>query len=136
MRTEVIDAICVDLENTRQFKKVYKNIIPVWTDIKEFPAIAIVYESDTVNRENLTNSKAFISANIPIYIYNKQRGSNTEDNLSDLVEVTQGVIEANTYIKTNCVEGMITSFKRDGGLLMPYSIAQLQLQIRYIKRLV
>jgi hypothetical protein len=136
MRIEVIDAICTDLEKTRKFKKIFKNSIPVWTDIKEFPAIAVVYESDTANRENLTNSKAFISANLPIYIYNKQRGSDTDDNLSDLVEVAQGVIEANTYVKTNCVEGMITSFKRDGGLLLPYSIAQLLLQIKYIKRLV
>lgn len=136
MRIEVIDAICTDLEKTKKFKKVYKNTIPIWTDIKEFPAIALVYEKDVASRENLTNSKAFISADIPVYIYNKQRGSDTSDNLSDLVETAQGVIEANNFVRTECVEGMITSFKRDGGSLMPYSIAQLLLQIRYIKRLV
>jgi len=136
MRIEIIDSIITDLERTKKFKKIFKNSIPVWTDVKDFPSIGVVYESEMTERHNLNNAKAMILATIPIYIYNKQRGSDVEDNLSELVEIVQKVIETNTLLKTKTIEAMVTDFKRDGGMLMPYSVAQLILKVKYIKSLV
>jgi hypothetical protein len=136
MRIEIIESLIADLERTKKFRKIYKNTIPMWNEVKDFPAVGVVYESDQMDRSNLVNSKAFTLATIPIFVYNKQRGSDVEDNLSELVEVVQKVVESNQLLKTQTIEAMITDFKRDGGMLMPYSVAQLILKVKYIKRLV
>lgn len=133
MRIEIVDALVDDIERTRKFRRVMKNNIPVWSEVKDFPAIGIVYESDMIDRANLVNHKTFVLATIPIYIYNKQKGSDVEDNLSELVEVVQKVVETNTFLRNSTIEAMVTDFKRDGGMLMPYSVAQMILKVKYIK---
>lgn len=135
MRIEIIESIIADLERTKKFRKIYKNDIPLWSEVKDFPAVGIVYESDKTERANLTNGKVFVLATIPIYIYNKQRGTDPNDNLSEFVEVVQSVIEKNEFLKCNTVDAMIVDFKRDGGMLKPYSVAQLILKTKYIKPL-
>lgn len=135
MRIEIINSVVEDLERTKKFKRIYGNNIPMWTDVKDFPTVALVYESDMMDRDNLVNSKAIVNAIIPVYIYNKQRTSDYEDNLSELVELVQKTIENNVFLRTNTIESIITDFKRDGGMLHPYSVAQLNLKVKYIKRL-
>lgn len=135
MRIEIIDNIVKDLEQTRKFRKIYKNTIPMWTDVKDFPAVGIVYEADQMDRENLVNSKAYVVAKIPICVYNKQKASDFDDNLSEYVEIVQKVVEKNEFLRYNTVEAIVSDFKRDGGMLLPYSVAQLTLTVRYIKRM-
>lgn len=135
MRVELIDSIVEDLLRVRDFRKVYKNTIPMWTDVREFPAVGIIYESDQMERENLVNGKAFVVAKVPIYIYNKQKNSDITDNLSGYVEIVQNIVEKNEFLRYNTVEAIVTDFKRDGGMLLPYSVAQLILTIRYIKKI-
>lgn len=135
MRLEIINAVVSDLERTKKFKKIYKNIIPMWTDVKDFPAVGLVYETDQMERNNLVNSKAYVIATIPICIYNKQKTSDYDDNLSEYVEIVQKVIETNEFLRNNTIEAIVSDFKRDGGMLLPYSVAQLTLKVKYIKRM-
>ena len=135
MRLEIINAVVSDLERTKKFKKIYKNIIPMWTDVKDFPAVGLVYETDQMERNNLVNSKAYVIATIPICIYNKQKASDYDDNLSEYVEIVQKVIETNEFLRNNTIEAIVSDFKRDGGMLLPYSVAQLTLKVKYIKRM-
>lgn len=135
MRLDIINAVVSDLERTKKFRKVYKNIIPMWTDVKDFPAVGLVYETDQMERNNLVNSKAYVIATIPICIYNKQKTSDYDDNLSEYVEIVQKVIETNEFLRNNTIEAIVSDFKRDGGMLLPYSVAQLTLKVKYIKRM-
>ena len=135
MRLEIINAVVSDLERTKKFRKIYKNIIPMWTDVKDFPAVGLVYETDQMERNNLVNSKAYVIATIPICIYNKQKTSDYDDNLSEYVEIVQKVIETNEFLRNNTIEAIVSDFKRDGGMLLPYSVAQLTLKVKYIKRM-
>lgn len=135
MRLDIINAVVSDLERTKKFRKIYKNIIPMWTDVKDFPAVGLVYETDQMERNNLVNSKAYVIATIPICIYNKQKTSDYDDNLSEYVEIVQKVIETNEFLRNNTIEAIVSDFKRDGGMLLPYSVAQLTLKVKYIKRM-
>ena len=107
----------------------------MWTDVKDFPAVGLVYETDQMERNNLVNSKAYVIATIPICIYNKQKTSDYDDNLSEYVEIVQKVIETNEFLRNNTIEAIVSDFKRDGGMLLPYSVAQLTLKVKYIKRM-
>lgn len=135
MRLDIINAVVSDLERTKKFRKIYKNIIPMWTDVKDFPAVGLVYETDQMERNNLVNSKAYVIATIPICIYNKQKTSDYDDNLSEYVEIVQKVIETSEFLRNNTIEAIVSDFKRDGGMLLPYSVAQLTLKVKYIKRM-
>lgn len=130
MEKLIVAEIVKDLRQTNKFKRVYDNIMPVWTEVTEFPAVGVVYDSDT--RETYSQSKEVVNAVIPIFIYNKQKNSNYEDNLTDLVAVVKTVIKNNKFLRCNTVESIVSSFKRDGGFLMPYSVAQLILSVKYI----
>jgi hypothetical protein len=135
MRIEMITKLIDDLQQTRQFKKLYNNIIPAWSDVNQFPAVAVLYEKDNKSRENMSNGKVKVDATIPIYIYNRQKNLESKDTLSELVEIVESVVENNEFLRCNTIESIITDFKRDGGLIMPYSVAQLVLKVTYIKKL-
>ena len=135
MRIEIIDDIITAINNTAQFKKTYKNIVPVWTDVKQFPACAVMYESEEKQRDNLTNSKAYYIGKIGIFIYNKQSKTSYKDNLSDLIEEVYSVIEDIRWLKYKVVDATVSQMKRDGGIIHPYSMANIIVEIKYLKKI-
>ena len=135
MKKEIIDDIITAIDNTKQFKKTYKNIVPIWTDVKQFPSCAVMYESEEKARDNLTNSKAYYIGKIGIFIYNKQSKTSYEDNLSDLIEEVYSVIEDTRWLKYKIVDATVSQMKRDGGIIHPYSMANIIVEIKYIKNI-
>ena len=135
MRIEIIDDIVTAINNTAQFKKTYKNIVPVWTDVKQFPACAVMYESEEKQRDNLTNSKAYYIGKIGIFIYNKQSKTSYKDNLSDLIEEVYSIIEGVRWLKYKVVDATVSQMKRDGGIIHPYSMANIIVEIKYLKKI-
>jgi hypothetical protein len=129
MEKQIVAEIVKDLKQTNKFKAVYNNIIPVWTEVKDFPAIGVVYDSDV--RKTYTQNTQIVNATVLILIYNKQKNSNYDDNLTDLVDVVKTVVKNNNFLRCSTIESIISSFKRDGGFLMPYSVAQLVLSVTY-----
>jgi hypothetical protein len=129
IRGRIIDKIVEVLEDTGAFKKIYKNHIPVWEKAKEYPSIGIIYEEEVLN-ENRTNYAGYNRAKgkINILIYNKQHRDTYIDNLSDLIDLVYNEV----YDKLQC-EGLINynfvHMKRDGGLLHPYSVASITLEV-------
>lgn len=130
MQEKIIDELAKDLKTIKDFKRIYKNIVLNWKDIPEFPAISLVYSEDERSNEN---NKLRYKANIEIVIYNKQRSTNYEDNLTYLVKQVDSFINRNTFLKCNTVESYISDFKRDGGIIMPFSIAQMTLFVDYFQ---
>ena len=130
MQEKIINELAKDLKNIKDFKRIYKNIVLNWKDIPEFPAISLVYSEDERSNEN---NKLRYKANIEIVIYNKQKSTNYEDNLTYLVKQVDSFINRNAFLKCNTVESYISDFKRDGGIIMPFSIAQMTLFVDYFQ---
>lgn len=130
MQEKIINELAKDLKNIKDFKRIYKNIVLNWNDIPEFPAISLVYSEDERSNEN---NKLRYKANIEIVIYNKQKSTNYEDNLTYLVKQVDSFIDRNAFLKCNTVESYISDFKRDGGIIMPFSIAQMTLFVDYFQ---
>ena len=133
MKKEIIEDILMEIENTSEFKKTYKNIVPIWTDVKQFPACAVMYESEEKERDNITNSKAYYVGKIGIFVFNKQSKTSYEDILSDLIEEIYSVIENIRWTKHKIIDATVSQMKRDGGIVHPYAIANIIVEIRYIK---
>lgn len=130
MQEKIINELAKDLKTLKDFKRIYKNIVLNWKDIPEFPAISLVYSEDERSNEN---NKLRYKANIEIVIYNKQKSTNYEDNLTYLVKQVDSFINRNTFLRCNTVESYISDFKRDGGIIMPFSIAQMTLFVDYFQ---
>lgn len=130
MQEKIINELAKDLKTIKDFKRIYKNIVLNWKDIPEFPAISIVYSEDERSNEN---NKLRYKANIEIVIYNKQKSTNYEDNLTYLVKQVDSFINRNAFLRCNTVESYISDFKRDGGIIMPFSIAQMTLFVDYFQ---
>jgi len=134
MREESVEQLVADFEASPLFRKVYKNIVPIWTKVSRPPAVAVLYSEEEAHRENFTNNKLRYNGTILIYIYNRQASTKFEDNLTDLIEETHRIVMENEYLKCNTIETVISSMKRDGGTIHPYSMAQLVISISYIQR--
>lgn len=134
VRKEAVDEIIKDLKATGEFREIFKNIVPVWTNVASMPAVAVLYEGEEASRHNQTNSKMMYEGKILIYIYERQSSTKYEDILSELIEVVRTVILDNEYLRCNTVDTVIASMKRDGGTIHPYAMAQLIVDIKFLSR--
>jgi len=129
-RQEAVDELINDLKGTNEFRDVYKNVVPVWTQVPSFPVAAVLYESETKDRDNMVNSCSNIVGKLFVYIYNKQDSERQfEDILSDYIDLVYEIVEQNEYLKCNTIDCTVSSMKRDGGILHPYSICQIQIDV-------
>jgi len=135
MRKKIVEKILEGLQNKKAFVKLYKNIVPLWTQIDRFPAVSVMYESEEKERDNLTNNKAYYVGNISVYVFNKQARNQYEDILSDLIDVVYEVVEEIRWQPMGVVDMTVSSMKREGGVVHPYAIAKIDIEVRYIKRI-
>ncbi len=134
VRKQAVEELVADFEASGLFKKVYKNIVPVWTNVNKVPAVAVIYATETADRDNVTNNKVKYYGNIYVYIYNKQGSTKYEDNLTDLIEEAQRIVMENEFLRCNTIETIVAEMKRDGGTIHPWSMAQLRVEIKYLQR--
>ena len=134
VRKLAVEEIAKDLYDTGEFKAIYKNIVPVWTNVSRMPAVAVLYESETASRHNSTNQRMMYNGKLLIYIYNRQSANSYEDILSDLMDVVRDVILDNEYLKCNTVDTIISATKRDGGTIHPYAMVQITVDVKFMSR--
>ena len=121
-----------NLKSHRLFKSVIKNNVPVWTAIKNVPAVAFfIAESEyTVTKFNSTTK-----VTVAIYIYNRHDTNSLSSNdiLSPLINgVRRGIA---TLTGPAILGATVTSAKRDGGSIHPYTVAEITAEIEFIEAL-
>jgi len=131
VRKEIVDSLVEDLEGSGAFKKVYKNIVPVWTQVKSMPAAAVIYEEEKKDPDNISNRNCYYVGIVNIVLYNKQSKNSYEDILSDLIDLVYQIINDNEFLCYKVIDSSVASMKRDGGIAHPYSIAQIKVEVRY-----
>ena len=105
-----------------------------WDEINDFPAIYAVPGNET--REYLPGNFKWGYMNVSLKVY--VRGENPEEELEVLLEDIERVIDSNRQLVYDVntpgaftTEIDIVSIVTDEGLLAPYGIGEVNLQVRY-----
>lgn len=131
MRRRIIDSLAEDFSASGSFKRVYKNIVPVWTQVKSFPAIAVIYESEEKQLDNQSSRSCYYVGEVNVFIYNKQSKTKFDDILTDLIDEVYTIIEDNQVLCCEVIDSDVTRMKREGGMIHPYAVAQIKIRVRY-----
>jgi hypothetical protein len=139
-RTSIVKALAEKLKvingdspyKTNLFGASYP-ILKFWDEVLNMPAIYVVAGSEA--REYMPSAFTWGYLGISLKVYCK--GEDSQQLLEDLLEDVENVIDANrvlVYDVTNnyeTTEILITSITTDEGLLAPYAIGEINLQVRY-----
>lgn len=122
--------------NNNYTTNLYNNCYPYlkfWDEVDNFPSVYITPGSET--REYLPSSFTWAFLNLSVKLYCK--GENSQQDLETLLEDFENAINANrvlTYDDINNLETteiLVVSITTDEGLLAPYAVGEINLQVRY-----
>jgi hypothetical protein len=105
-----------------------------WDEIQDFPAVYLTPGSEL--REYLPGDFTWAHLNVSVKVYVRSE-SEAQQQLEDLLNDLETVIDANrvlVYDTTNnlsTTEILIQSITTDEGLLSPYGVGEINLQVRY-----
>lgn len=139
-RTSIIKALTEKLkqiDGTGSYKSnIFNNAYPhlkFWDEVHDFPAIYTVAGSEM--REYHPGDFTWAFLNLTLKIYCKDEDS--QQQLENLLEDVEQVIHDNRVLKYDTdnnyetTEILVTSIITDEGLLAPYAIGEMTLQVRY-----
>ena len=139
-RTSILSAITEKLKlidgndpyNTNLFNNSYPKL-KFWDEVNDFPAI--YGSTGTETREY--HPAGFIWAYVGISLKVYTRGENAQDQLEGLLEDIETVINNNRTLVYDDInnyettEILVVSITTDEGLLVPYAVGEINLQVRY-----
>lgn len=139
-RTSIVKALTEKLKlidgNSPYKSNIYENAYPFlkfWDECNNFPCIYATPGSEM--REYLPSDFTWGFLGVSLKVYCK--GDDAQTQLENLLEDIEKVIDANrvlTYdLETNqqTTEILITSITTDEGLLAPFAVGEINLQVRY-----
>lgn len=139
-RTQILKALIAkindSLDGTQYTTNLYSNghaKLKFWDEVNQFPA---VYSSPgSEQREYLPGNFTWGYLGISLKLYCK--GENSAEELEQLLGDVESVVDANrvlVYDSTNnyeTTEILVSSITTDEGLLAPYAVGEINLQVRY-----
>lgn len=139
-RTSIIKALVEKLKlidgnspyNINIFNNAYAKL-KFWDEVNDFPCIYAV--PGTESREYLPAGFTWAYLGVSLKIYTK--GEDSQEQLEQLLDDVEKVIDANrvlVYDADNSYETteiLVVSITTDEGLLAPYSVGEINLQVRY-----
>ena len=139
-RTSILKALTEKLKliNGNQPYKVnlFNNAYPklkFWDEVNDFPAVYATPGSET--REYLGSDFTWAWLNISLKVY--CRGEDSQQQLEYLLEDIENVVDANRQLvydlekNYQTTEILVMSITTDEGLLAPYAVGEINLQVRY-----
>ena len=139
-RTQILKALIAkineSLDGAQYLSNIYGNAhakLRFWDEVSQF--MAIYSSPGSEQREYLPGNFTWGYLNVSLKIYAK--GEDSGQLLEDVLEDIEDVINANRVLVYDDVNGfetteiLITSITTDEGLLAPYAIGEMNLQVRY-----
>jgi len=141
-RLAIVDAIVSklkDIDGNNQYRtNLFQNVSPrlkFWDEVEEFPAVHLNAGSETREYQAGGYKDRFLSVTVRCYV-------NEEDAveaLESLLEDVETVLEENSRLAYTDKNGAtqytqqitIVSIDTDEGVLEPYGVAEMQLEVRY-----
>jgi len=106
------------------------NKLRFWDEINDFPTICVVAGNETREYHPSNFKWGFLNIALKLYVY----GENSHELLENLISDVENIIDANenlTIDNGTTTEILITSIVTDEGLLSPYGVGEVNLQVRY-----
>lgn len=139
-RTSILKAIVeklnISLDGEQYKTNVYNNSYPkikFWDEVNDFPSIYGSVGSET--RDYLPGGFTWGYIGVSLKLYCK--GEFAQDDLEQLLEDVESVIDMNRVLEYDTVnhytttEILVVSITTDEGLLYPYAVGEINLQVRY-----
>lgn len=140
-RTSIVTALAEKLkviDGTGSYKtNLFDNSYPklkFWDEVQDFPACYLVAGSESRQYHPSDFTWAFLNISIKVYVKDE---SYPQEELENLLDDIENVINDNrilVYDTTNnlsTTEILIQSITTDEGLLAPYGVGEINLQVRY-----
>lgn len=106
------------------------NKLRFWDEVNDFPTICVVAGNETREYHPSNFKWGFLNIALKLYVY----GENSHELLENLISDVENTIDANenlTIDNGTTTEILITSIVTDEGLLSPYGVGEVNLQVRY-----
>ena len=140
-RTSIVTALAEKLkviDGTGSYKtNIFGNSYPklkFWDEVQDFPACYLVAGSESRQYHPSDFTWGFLNISIKVYVRDE---SYPQEDLENLLDDIENVINDNrvlVYDTTNnlsTTEILIQSITTDEGLLAPYGVGEINLQVRY-----
>ena len=138
-RTSIVTALAEKfkiIDGTGNYKtNLYSNSYPklkFWDEIQDFPAVYLTAGSEL--REYLPGDFTWGYLKISVKVYVRSE-SEAQQQLENLLDDLENVIDANRVLvyanNLSTTEILIQSITTDEGLLAPYGVGEINLQVRY-----
>lgn len=139
-RTSIVKALAEKLKlidgNVPYKTNLYSNVEPklkFWDECNQFPAVYVTPGTETREYHPGDFTWGFLNLCVKIYV----KGDDAQEQLENLLEDCETLIDANRVLeydevnKYQTTEILITSITTDEGLLAPYGVGEINLQVRY-----
>lgn len=106
------------------------NKLRFWDEVNDFPTICVVAGNETREYHPSNFKWGFLNIALKLYVY----GENSHELLENLISDVENIIDVNenlTIDNGTTTEILITSIVTDEGLLSPYGVGEVNLQVRY-----
>jgi len=140
-RTSIVTALAEKLKvidgNAPYNSDLFGNSYPklkFWDEVQDFPSVYLVAGTETRQYHPTDFTWAFLNISLKVYVKDE---SYPQEELEDVINDLETVINDNhvlVYDVTNnlsTTEILIQSITTDEGLLAPYGVGELNLQVRY-----
>lgn len=139
-RTSIIKALSEKLKeidgqppyNTNLFGNSFAKL-KFWDEVEDFPCVYMTPGMEQREYHPGDFSWTFLNVSVKVYC----RGEDSQTQLEGLLEDVERVVDANRVLVYDTDRGyetteiLITSITTDEGLLAPYAVGEVNLQVRY-----
>jgi hypothetical protein len=139
-RTSIINAITTQLlliNGTAPYKtNIFQNAYPklkFWDEVEDFPCIYLTPGTELREYHPADFTWGFLGVAVKVYCHGEYSSSQLETLLGDIetcIDLNRQVIY-DSINKYSTTEILIQSITTDEGLLAPYAVGEINLQVRY-----
>ena len=125
MREQIFEALVKAIKDSNKFKKVYSGVLPPIPNVKSFPSVAIVIDTEKRERVNITSCTFQSMLQITIMLYGKAKTNAYTDVLSEKIKDLEEIIQKDETLNNLVLDVFVKSIQQDGGILYPYQLAEM-----------
>lgn len=137
-RTSIVKALSEKMKlidgNTPYSTNIFNNSYPYlkfWDEVVDFPAIYMTPGNEIREYHPGEFKWGYLAVSMKVYC----KGEGSQDELEKLLEDIETVLDNNRVLEYSpgmeTTEILITSITTDEGLLAPYAVGEINLQVRY-----
>jgi hypothetical protein len=130
-RKDILDKLYDIVKNTDSLKAAYRGVAPAWGNVRQFPACAMILDKEVSVLQNYACDTRR-TMGIMFVIYHKHTNNNYDDILSPIIDSLENNLMTNDDLKNLTVISRVKQITLDGGILHPYALAEVDLEVEYL----